>query len=631
MSALKVLRAATAASFVLALGSVIATSCATPEFDFGDGHSTSLGGTGGQASHCDNRRDDADESDVDCGGIDCDPCALGRRCEVAGDCVNGACTDSRCQNPTCTDRVKNGAETDVDCGGEPAGCPACGTGRVCEQDDNCASQVCLDGECQEATCKDHRKNQDEIDVDCAGTCSPCDVGRACFEDGDCRDAPTDAEHPASAVCNDGTCELECKGTQLDCNEKAADGCETNVGTSLAHCGACDAACAPDHAEGSCAGGKCSVESCKDGYADVNGKASDGCEVHYLTDPKHCGTTPDALVACSSAHGTPACNDGVCSIACDDDFDDCNDNVSDGCEANLRSDVNHCTSCDKKCSPQGSSAASCDPDDSDEDGSVCGLTACPVAMGTDTSCTTCGVACGSATPYCHGEDEGCQAHMAIGVAQRKQISFNQQTELTGVSSAFDVTGTPAGNRLLVVGVSRRSNTLTTMTVKYGNTNLTNPATVTGTGPSSSAIYVLGECELAAAGNQPLTVTVAHAGDNFGAVVADAVLFRNVAQSLGTAVTKSGATASPNFPSVVLSEHSWFYGIATQSEGASWTGSTPTGALTVTPLSLGGQHKPAASVWGPLASGGIFGWTLSGTANWTDAGLPLAPATATTTCP
>ena len=40
---------------------------------------------------------------------------------------------------TCTDGEKDGAETDVDCGGP---CPACAVGRGCSTGSDCTSHVC---------------------------------------------------------------------------------------------------------------------------------------------------------------------------------------------------------------------------------------------------------------------------------------------------------------------------------------------------------------------------------------------------------------------------------------------------------------------------------------------------------
>ena len=53
------------------------------------------------------------------------------------------CT-SNCQAPTCTDHVRNGTETDVDCGGS---CPACARGRTCEVNGDCLVNLCSGGIC----------------------------------------------------------------------------------------------------------------------------------------------------------------------------------------------------------------------------------------------------------------------------------------------------------------------------------------------------------------------------------------------------------------------------------------------------------------------------------------------------
>lgn len=62
----------------------------------------------------------------------------------AADCEDAACAaEPQCAPApaTCTDGQKNGAETDVDCGG--GSCPACGLGQACEQKRDCgANRMC---------------------------------------------------------------------------------------------------------------------------------------------------------------------------------------------------------------------------------------------------------------------------------------------------------------------------------------------------------------------------------------------------------------------------------------------------------------------------------------------------------
>ncbi len=62
-------------------------------------------------------------------------------------------------------------------------------GQVC--DDTDGSPECITPE----SCDDGIQNQDETDIDCGGTCSPCPVGAQCSQDTDCD----------SGVCSNGTC------------------------------------------------------------------------------------------------------------------------------------------------------------------------------------------------------------------------------------------------------------------------------------------------------------------------------------------------------------------------------------------------------------------------------------------
>src|SRR4051794_33806548 len=46
---------------------------------------------------------------------------------------------------TCTDGLKNGSESDVDCGGA---CPRCGNGKICATRSDCVGGLCAGGTCQ---------------------------------------------------------------------------------------------------------------------------------------------------------------------------------------------------------------------------------------------------------------------------------------------------------------------------------------------------------------------------------------------------------------------------------------------------------------------------------------------------
>lgn len=122
------------------------------------------------------------ETDVDCGGA-CGACAQGKACVAATDCRSpDVCVAQKCVAPSCTDSVKDGTETDVDCGGSCMSCPA---GKSCAAAADCQSGVCSGTQCQAPSCTDSIKNSTETDVDCGGSCGGCAVGKACGLDTDC--------------------------------------------------------------------------------------------------------------------------------------------------------------------------------------------------------------------------------------------------------------------------------------------------------------------------------------------------------------------------------------------------------------------------------------------------------------
>lgn len=92
------------------------------------------------ADTCHDRIKDGSESDVDCGG-DCRGCIEGVMCTVGSDCESRACDDGRCRAPSCTDNVRDGFESDVDCG---RFCPPCGSGQRCWNNGDChSSSMCV--------------------------------------------------------------------------------------------------------------------------------------------------------------------------------------------------------------------------------------------------------------------------------------------------------------------------------------------------------------------------------------------------------------------------------------------------------------------------------------------------------
>jgi len=101
-------------------------------------------GSAAQAACADGVKNGA-ETDVDCGGPDCSPCAAGMACLQPRDCRSTLCEGNQCQPQNCGDARQNGTETDVDCGGPD--CPRCQSWYFCVAGSDCTSGSCTGGTC----------------------------------------------------------------------------------------------------------------------------------------------------------------------------------------------------------------------------------------------------------------------------------------------------------------------------------------------------------------------------------------------------------------------------------------------------------------------------------------------------
>jgi F5/8 type C domain len=91
---------------------------------------------------CQDKTQNAQETDVDCGGPTCAPCTATQHCLVNSDCDSDICdaASRRCDSASCSDTVINQGETDVDCGG--SNCPPCAVDKKCRAASDCASRIC---------------------------------------------------------------------------------------------------------------------------------------------------------------------------------------------------------------------------------------------------------------------------------------------------------------------------------------------------------------------------------------------------------------------------------------------------------------------------------------------------------
>jgi hypothetical protein len=238
------------------------------------------------------------ETDVDCGGTCPTPCAPNKGCKLDADCTGNRCSGSVCL-PVCTDGVQDGSETGVDCGG-PA-CAPCSTGGGCVFDGDCFDGLCTQGVCLPATCSDSAKDGTETDVDCGGGCLPCASGKTCATGADC----------VNKVCAGTLCATP------SCGDHTRNGAETDVdcggATGCARCAdGLGCAVGSDCASTVCFAGACVHPSCVDGAKDLaetdvdcGGPACPGC-----AGGKACAVGTDCLstVCASGLCTTPTCSD-----------------------------------------------------------------------------------------------------------------------------------------------------------------------------------------------------------------------------------------------------------------------------------------------------------------------------------
>jgi hypothetical protein len=185
-------------------------------------------------------------------------------CSCGGASCDGCCSKGKCI-----------ASSNSTCGVSGGECVACEAKQRCNAQGEC---VCDSVSCPNGCCDDQKKCQTPSATACEAGGAAC---RAC------------SLKNATASCINGSCSVaSCATNWGDCNNTASDGCETNLKTSTAHCGACDDPCTkPQNASSvSCSNGSC-VPTCSNGYKGSN------------CDPIDCGPPPDLKNGGYTVNGT----------------------------------------------------------------------------------------------------------------------------------------------------------------------------------------------------------------------------------------------------------------------------------------------------------------------------------------
>jgi len=325
------------------------TNCedpAHPEYDTSrNGCETNIKGATGDPLNCGGCGWACDKTNA--ASATCSNGTCGYSCNVNFDNCNGALPGN----------VDDGCE--VDKRTDPANCGGCGT----QCSSNGGTAVCNTGACNTACDSAHANCNGQVTDGCevnitsdklhCGNCTTkCEGGNANWE------------------CSNGQCNvLGCSSiTYGDCDTIDANGCEAPL-TTLANCGQCGKVCGTQNATATCVSGNCNT-LCQDGYGNCDNSAANGCELPVSSDPAHCGAS---CTSCPQpTNTTRKCTGGVCGFDCTSGFGNCDNNGTNGCEANLNTSTSNCGVCNKVCTV-ANGAPSCAS-------GTCGIASCNAGFG-----------------------------------------------------------------------------------------------------------------------------------------------------------------------------------------------------------------------------------------------------------
>eukprot|EP00698_Gefionella_okellyi_P006051 TRINITY_DN1551_c0_g1_i1.p1 TRINITY_DN1551_c0_g1~~TRINITY_DN1551_c0_g1_i1.p1 ORF type:complete len:660 (-),score=63.48 TRINITY_DN1551_c0_g1_i1:95-2008(-) len=256
-------------------------------------------------------------------------------------CTNGVCAVAACNAGfrDCDGMASNGCE--VNKLTDAQNCGVCGNVCFFPPSVHVQSSACVQGNCQIASCSGGF-------ADCDGNlANGCEVNllsnpQSCGQCANACSAPN-----AQSSCVQGTCQIaSCNAGFADCDNNPVNGCEVNLMTNPQSCGQCGQQCNLLNAASSCANGQCNVLACFSGYSDCDNDAANGCETSVTSSPTNCG---GCNIMCPAGPNAQAvCNQMMCSTVCESGFGNCDGNQSNGCEVNLANNSHNCGACGNFC-------------------------------------------------------------------------------------------------------------------------------------------------------------------------------------------------------------------------------------------------------------------------------------------
>lgn len=96
--------------------------------------------------------------------------------------------------------------------------------------------------------------------------------------------------------------------------------------------------------------------CPAGRGDCDGVPQNGCESDVLSNLDACGACGKPCAGINT--DTATCTDGICTLTCKLGFGDCNNDGTDGCEADFATDGLNCSACGADCLGGGCASGAC---------------------------------------------------------------------------------------------------------------------------------------------------------------------------------------------------------------------------------------------------------------------------------
>ncbi len=401
----------------------------------------------GLDDNCDGTVDNVQNIDLECATRNSNASSVATWQCTAGYCAVASCTST---HRDCDGLPGNGCEVDTSL--DPANCGACHN--ACDSTNG--SPYCVSGACKIA-CNPGYGDCDNNPNNGCETSTTTDKSNC----GSCGTVCSSAN--GTTTCTGGKCVPVCNSGYGDCDGNPDNGCETNLKTTTADCGACGAPCVNPNGTTSCVAGAC-VPSCSAGTTDCDGNSRNGCETITASDPNNCG---GCGIKCVNANGATSCVNGVCMPVCSAGTADCDGNPNNGCETNINASTTNCGACGTKCTNQhgttscasGVCAPACANGYASCDGDP--INGCETSLTTNVNnCSVCGKQCsnangstscvgGACTPSCSSgfgscdsnPDNGCETNLNTSTANCSACG-KQCTNANGTTSCVSGACTPS---------------------------------------------------------------------------------------------------------------------------------------------------------------------------------------------